>query len=88
VLQSKCLRLVTGVTWYLSHRQIHGDLGVPLFAYHVRALTASLASRLPDVGKTPSTATRQIPTLTDGWPLRQKGKPRAAETSRPVEAIA
>jgi len=32
VLQSKCLRLATGATWYVSNRQIHEDLGVPLFA--------------------------------------------------------
>jgi len=49
VLQSKCLRLVTGALWYLSNRQIHGDLGVPFFADHVRALTASFDSRLADV---------------------------------------
>jgi len=29
VLQSKCIRLVTGAPWYLSKRQIHDDLGVP-----------------------------------------------------------
>jgi hypothetical protein len=50
VLQSKCLRLVTGATWYLSNRQIHKDLSVPLFADHIRALTASFDSRLTDVG--------------------------------------
>jgi hypothetical protein len=50
VLQSKCLRLVTGAPWYLSNRQIHEDLGVPLFADHIRALTASFDSRLADVG--------------------------------------
>jgi hypothetical protein len=50
VLQSKCLCLVTGAPCYLSNRQIHEDLGVPLFADHVRALTASFDSRLPDVG--------------------------------------
>jgi hypothetical protein len=49
VLQSKCLRLVTGAPWYLSNRQIHEDLGVPLFADHVIALTTSFDSRLPDV---------------------------------------
>ena len=32
VLQSKCLRLNTGVLWYVSNRQIHEDLGVPLLA--------------------------------------------------------
>ena len=51
VLQSKCLRLVTGAPWYLSNRQIHEDLGVPFFAAHIRALTASFDSRLADVGK-------------------------------------
>ena len=31
-LQSKCLRLATGAPSYVSNRQIHEDLGVPLFA--------------------------------------------------------
>jgi len=39
VLQSKCLRLATVASWYVSNRQIHEDLGVPLFADHIRALT-------------------------------------------------
>jgi hypothetical protein len=50
VLQSKCLRLVTGAPWYLSNRQIHEDLGVPLTADHIRALTASFDSTLAEVG--------------------------------------
>jgi hypothetical protein len=50
VLQSKCLRLITGAPWYVSNRQIHEDLGVPLFADHIRALTASIDSKLVDVG--------------------------------------
>ena len=50
VLQSNCLRLATGVPWYVSNRQIHEDLGVPLFADHIRALTASFDSKLADVG--------------------------------------
>ena len=41
VLQSKCLRLATGAPWYVSNRQIHEDLGVPLLADHFRALTES-----------------------------------------------
>jgi len=49
VLQSKCLRLATGVPWYVSNRQIHEELGVPLFADHIRALTASFDSKLADV---------------------------------------
>jgi hypothetical protein len=50
VLQTKCLRLATGVPWYVSNRQIHEDLGIPLFADHIRALTASIDSKLADVG--------------------------------------
>jgi hypothetical protein len=41
VLQSKCLSLATGALWYVSNRQIHEDLGVPLFANHIRAVTLS-----------------------------------------------
>ena len=50
VLQSKCLRLATGAPLYVSNRQIHEDLDVPLFADHIRALTASFDSKLADVG--------------------------------------
>jgi len=50
VLQSKCLRLATGAPWYVSNRQIQEDLGVPVFADHIRALTASFDSKLADVG--------------------------------------
>ena len=49
MLQSKCLRLATGAHSYVSNRQIHEDLGVPLFADHIRALSASLDSKLADV---------------------------------------
>jgi hypothetical protein len=52
VLQSKCLRLATSAPWYVSNRQIHDDLGVPLFADHIRALIASYDSKLTDVGNT------------------------------------
>jgi hypothetical protein len=50
VLQSKCLRLATVAHWYVSNRQIHEDLGVPLFVDRIRALTASFYSKLADVG--------------------------------------
>ena len=50
VLQSKCLRHATGAPLLRNNRQIHGDLGVPPFADHFRALTASFDSRLADVG--------------------------------------
>jgi hypothetical protein len=50
VLQCKCFRLVTGAPWYVSNRQIHENLDVPLFSDHIRALTASFDSKLADVG--------------------------------------
>jgi hypothetical protein len=50
LLQSKCHRLATGDPWYVSNRQIHEDLCVPLFADHIRALTTSYDSKLADVG--------------------------------------
>ena len=34
----------------VSNRQIHKDLGVPLFANHIRALTASFDSKIADMG--------------------------------------
>jgi hypothetical protein len=49
-LKSKCLRLAAGGPWYISNRQIHEELGVPLFADHIRLLTASFDSRLDNVG--------------------------------------
>jgi len=49
VMQSKCLRLAIGVPWYVRKTQIHGGLGVLLFADHIRALTASFDSKLADV---------------------------------------
>ena len=65
MLQSKCLRLATGAPWYVSNRQIREDLGVSLFANHIRALTESFDSKLADVGN-PSTANRQLLKLTEG----------------------
>jgi len=50
VLQSKCLLLATGAPWYVSNRQIRKDLGIPLFADHIIALTESFDSNLADVG--------------------------------------
>jgi hypothetical protein len=49
VLQSKCLCLATGAPWYVSNRQIQEDLGGPMFADHIRALTTSFDSKLADV---------------------------------------
>jgi len=50
VLQSKCLRPATGAPWYISNRQIHEDLGILLFANHIRAMTESFDSKLACVG--------------------------------------
>ena len=41
VLKSMCHPLATGAPWYVNNRQIHKDLGNPLFADHIRALTES-----------------------------------------------
>jgi len=51
VRRLQCLRLATGAPWYVSNRQLHEDLGVQLFADHIRALTESFDSRLADMGK-------------------------------------
>jgi hypothetical protein len=48
VLQLKCLRTATDAPWYVGNRQIHEDLGIPLFADHIRALTESFNSKLAD----------------------------------------
>jgi hypothetical protein len=48
VLQSKCLRLVSCAPCYLSNRQIHEDLGVPILAHHIRDLTESCDSKLAE----------------------------------------
>jgi hypothetical protein len=50
VLQSKCLHTATNAPWYVSNRQILEDLGIPLFADHVRALIESFDSKLADAG--------------------------------------
>ena len=50
VLQSKCFRLATCASWYVRNRQIHEDLGVPLFTDHIRAPTESFDSKLAGVG--------------------------------------
>jgi hypothetical protein len=50
LLQSKRLRFAKGAPWFVSGEQIHEDLGVPLFADHIRALTAGFDSKLADVG--------------------------------------
>jgi hypothetical protein len=49
VLQYKCFRLATGAPCYISNMQIHEDQGVPLFADHIRTLTASFDSKSADV---------------------------------------
>jgi hypothetical protein len=39
VLQSECLRIATLAPGFVSDRQIHEDLGIPLFAENIMALT-------------------------------------------------
>ena len=49
VLNSRFFTLLP-VSLVVSNRQIHEDLGVPLFADHIRAIIASFDSDLADVG--------------------------------------
>jgi hypothetical protein len=83
MLQSKCLPLATGAPWYVGNRQIHEDLNVPLFADHIRALTASFDSKLTYVGN-PLVRQLAILTLTEGWPRRVTRNPRATRAGRPA----
>jgi hypothetical protein len=41
VLKSKCIHLATGPHWYVSNRQIHEYMGVPLLAEDIRAQSVS-----------------------------------------------
>jgi hypothetical protein len=66
VLQSKYFRLATVAPWNISNRQIHENLGVPLFDDQIRALTANFDSKLGDVWNPRSTTTLKILTLTEG----------------------
>ena len=90
VLKSKGFRLATGAPWYVSNSQIHEDLGVPLFADHMRALTASFNSKLAAVG---NPMLRQLGRHLR-WPrvdpvawLESEGRHVPAGHSRPSTAI-
>jgi hypothetical protein len=87
VLQSKCLCLATRAPWYVSNRQIHEDLGVPLFADHIRALTESFGSRLADVGNPLAQQLGRYQT-DRGLTPSPEAKAKVAGASRPVDAIA
>jgi hypothetical protein len=49
LLQSKCLRIASNAPWYVGYRQIHVDLGIPFFAYLIRA-RQNFGSKLADKG--------------------------------------
>jgi hypothetical protein len=71
-----------GCPWYVSGRQIHEDLDVPLFTDHIRALTASFDSKLADVGNSSDTYADRglIPVA-----LREsQGRQGSAGQSRPL----
>jgi hypothetical protein len=91
VLQSKCFRLATGPPCYVSNRQIHEDLGVPLFADHIRALAASFDSKLACVG---NPLVRQLGRYLR-WPMvdpvtwrESQGRQGPAGQSMPSSALA
>jgi len=77
--------------WYVSNRLIHEDLGIPLFADHIRALNAIFDSKLADVG---NPLLRQIGRYL-GWPRVDpfawrvsEGRQGPAGQSRPSPAMA
>jgi hypothetical protein len=72
--------------WYISNGQIQEDLGVPLFADHVRAVTVSFYSRLPEVR---NALVRQLGRYLRWTRLAvlQMSQPRAAWTGSPVQVI-
>ena len=77
--------------WYVSNREIHEDLGVPLFTDHIRALTASFYSKLADVG---NPLVRQLRRYLR-WPRvdlvawrESEGRQGPAGQSRPSPALA
>jgi len=83
--------LATGAPWYVSNRQIHEDLGIPLFANHIRALTESFDSKFADVG---NPLVRQFGTYLSwlkvdpvAW-RESQGRQGAAGQSRPSPAMA
>jgi len=63
-------------------------MGVPLFADHIKVLTASFDSKLAYVGNPLVRQLRQIITPTTGWSLHLTREARAAGASRSDEAIA
>ena len=71
----------------LSNRQIHEDLGFRCLPTTSEPC-CELRLKVSWCGEPPSTATRQILTLTECCPRRLKRKPSAAGASRPVETIA
>jgi len=75
--KSKCLRLASGAPWYVRNRQIHEDLCVPLFADHIRDLTASFDSKAADV------SLGRYVTLTKGCPRRLMRKPKPSRSHHP-----
>jgi len=44
-------RIATSAPWYIGNRQIHDDLGVPIFSEHIRSLAERFDSKLTYVGK-------------------------------------
>jgi hypothetical protein len=88
VLQSKCLRLATFASWYESNRQIQGDLGVPLFANHIRSLTASFAQsylkwRNPYYGNSAGTYADRGLTASPDAKSKNGRVPQASRVRRP-----
>jgi hypothetical protein len=87
VLQSKCLRIATIARWCVGNNQIHEDFRIPFFADHIRALTESFDTKLPDAGKPLLSATWKALMPIKGWLYLPTGNRGGLVLSRPAEAV-
>ena len=49
VVQSKCLLIISGTSWYVNSLQLHEDLEFAYTAEHIGILTQSFDSKIPGV---------------------------------------
>jgi hypothetical protein len=61
----------------MSSRQIHEDLGVPLFADHIRSLTDSIDSKL--AGAANPLVLQLGMYLTEGWPKSPEAQAKGGD---------
>jgi hypothetical protein len=87
VVKSKCFRISSNAPWYVSNRQIHENLGMPFFAYHIRALIENFDSKSADAGNPLCSATWKARVPTKGWQKSPTGNLGGLLLSRLAEAV-